>query len=67
DAKRAAQILQQASTKAPQALEIRYHLAMALFKSGDKTGARKEVEQVLASGKNFAKADDARALLKQLQ
>lgn len=67
DAKRAAQILQQASTKAPQLPEIRYHLAMALFKSGDKVGARKEVEQALASGKTFAKADDARALLKQLQ
>ena len=67
DAKRAAQILQQASTKAPQAQEIRYHLAMALFKSGDKAGARKEVEKVLADGKTFAKADDARALLKQLQ
>ena len=62
-----AQILQQASTKAPQAQEIRYHLAMALFKSGDKVGARKEVEQALAGGKTFAKADDARALLKQLQ
>lgn len=67
DAKRAAQILQQASTKAPQAPEIRYHLAMALFKSGDKAGARKEVEQALAGGTAFAKADDARALLKQLQ
>ncbi len=67
DAKRAAQILQQASTKAPQSNEIRYHLATALFKSGDKAGARKEVEQALAGGAKFAQAEDARALLKQLQ
>lgn len=67
DAKRAAQVLQQASTKAPQSSELRYHLAMALFKSGDKAGARKEVEQALAGNKAFAQADEARALLKQLQ
>ncbi|GAB2860837.1 PEP-CTERM system TPR-repeat protein PrsT [Pseudoduganella ginsengisoli] len=67
DVKRATQLLQQASTKAPQSSEIRYHLAMALFKSGDKAGARKEVEQALASNAPFSKADDARALLKQLQ
>jgi putative PEP-CTERM system TPR-repeat lipoprotein len=67
DAKRAAEVLQQASAKAPQSSELRYHLAMALFKTGDKAGARKEVEQALSANKTFAQADDARALLKQLQ
>jgi Flp pilus assembly protein TadD len=66
DAKRAAQLLQQASAKAPQASDIRYHLAMALFKTGDKAGARKEAELVAADAK-AGKADDARILLKQLQ
>lgn len=67
DAKRAAQLLKQATDKAPQSGDIRYHLAMALFKSGDKAGARKELEQALASNRPFPGADEARALLKQLQ
>jgi putative PEP-CTERM system TPR-repeat lipoprotein len=67
DAKRAAQLLQQATAKAPQAATLQYHLAMALFKSGDKAGARKAAEQALASDKGFAQADEAQALLKQLQ
>ncbi|SFU47546.1 XrtA/PEP-CTERM system TPR-repeat protein PrsT [Pseudoduganella namucuonensis] len=67
DAKRGLSLLQQASTKAPQAGDIRYHLAMGLYKSGDKIGARRELEQALAGGRSFAQADDARSLLKQLQ
>jgi FimV-like protein len=35
-------------------------------KSGDKVKARKELEQLLASGKNFSQIEEARALLKQL-
>lgn len=67
DTKRALPLLQKASVKAPQSADIRYHLAVGLFKSGDKVGARKEAEQALANGQAFAQADDARALLKQLQ
>ncbi|MRV75869.1 PEP-CTERM system TPR-repeat protein PrsT [Duganella sp. FT92W] len=67
DAKRAVPLLQQAVAKAPQAATLQYHLATALFKSGDKAGARKAAEQALASGKGFAQADEAQALLKQLQ
>lgn len=67
DAKRGLSLLQQASTKAPEARDIRYHLAVGLFKSGDKIGARKEVEQVLAGNQQFAQADEARALLQQLK
>ena len=36
------------------------------LKSGDKIKARKELEQLLASGKTFAKTAEAKALLKQL-
>jgi len=59
-------LLQKASGLAPNASEIRYHLAVGLHKSGDKQGARKELDKLLAQGKPFAQADDARALLKTM-
>jgi Tfp pilus assembly protein FimV len=59
-------LLQKASTQAPNALEIRYHLAQALNKSGDKAGAKRELDKLLAAGAPFAQADEARALLKTL-
>lgn len=59
-------LLQKASGLAPNATEIRYHLAVGLHKSGDKQGARKELDKLLALGKPFPQADDARALLKTL-
>lgn len=59
-------LLQKASSLAPNATEIRYHLAVGLHKSGDKQGARKELDTLLADGKPFPQADDARALLKTL-
>jgi putative PEP-CTERM system TPR-repeat lipoprotein len=59
-------LLQKASGLAPNATEIRYHLAVGLHKSGDKQGARKELDRLLALGKPFPQADDARALLKTL-
>lgn len=59
-------ILEKATSLAPQDAEIRYHLAGGFAKSGDKAKARKELEQILTNGKNFSKAEEARALLKQL-
>jgi putative PEP-CTERM system TPR-repeat lipoprotein len=59
-------LLQKATTLAPNAADIQYHFAVALLKSGDKAKARKELEQLLASGKTFGAIDEARALLKQL-
>jgi Flp pilus assembly protein TadD len=59
-------LLQKASTLAPNSSEVRYHLAVGLSKSGDKAGARKELDKLLADDKSFAQADDARALLKTL-
>ncbi|BCB26563.1 hypothetical protein SKTS_14490 [Sulfurimicrobium lacus] len=58
--------LQKASTLAPEAADIRYHFVLALVKSGDKAKARKELEQLLASGKTFSQIAEAKALLKQL-
>ena len=59
-------LLQKASSLAPNATEIRYHLAVGLHKSGDKQGARKELDTLLALNKPFPQAEDARALLKTL-
>ncbi|MDQ3186418.1 MAG: tetratricopeptide repeat protein, partial [Pseudomonadota bacterium] len=59
-------LLQKAVSLAPAAAEIRYHLALGLVKSGDKTKARKELEQLLATGQTFIHANEAKLLLKQL-
>lgn len=65
--KRGVPLLEQASSRAPDSNDIRYHLAFGLHKAGDKARARKEIEAALANGKSFAQMDDARALLKQVQ
>ena len=59
-------LLQKATTLAPEAAEIRYHFVLGLVKSGDKAKARKELEQLLATGKTFSGIEEAKALLKQL-
>lgn len=59
-------LIQKASSLMPDALDVRYHLALALMKSGDKIKARKELEQLLASGKGYAKMEEVKALLTQL-
>jgi putative PEP-CTERM system TPR-repeat lipoprotein len=67
DTARGLPILRDASARAPQARDIRYHMAMGLYKAGDKAAARKELESLVAGDMRFAQADDTRALLKQLQ
>ena len=59
-------LLQKANSLAPDAPDIHYHLILGLVKAGDKAKARKELEQLLASGKSFANIEEARTLLKQL-
>lgn len=66
DTARGLPLLQKASSQAPNSPEIRFHLAQALNKSGDKAGARRELDKLLASSAGFAQADEARALLKSL-
>lgn len=63
---RALPLLQKASSMAPNAAQIRYHYAVGLQKSGDKQGARKELNALLAQNKAFPEIEDARALLKTL-
>lgn len=59
-------LLEKANSLSSDLAEIQYHFAVALFKSGNKSKARKELEQLLASGKNFDRIEEARALLKRL-
>lgn len=64
--KRGVALLQRAVSLAPAAGVIRLHLATGLSKTGDKAGARKELEHVLANGNNSPEVEQARTLLKQM-
>lgn len=59
--------LRKASTLAPAARDIRYHLAVALAHSGDKAGAREQLEYALRGDDRFPQAAEARALAQQLK
>lgn len=65
--KRGIAMLKQASALQPEAADIRYHLAQALLRQGEKSAARKELQLALANGNKFAEFDSARALLKNLE
>ena len=62
---RGLKLLQEAAAKDPQNPEVRYHLAVALAKSGDKVKARKELETLLAGDQKFPQREAAQTLLKQ--
>lgn len=66
DTKRGIELLQTAVASAPGSLEIRYHLAQAWLKAGEKSKARSELEQLVAPGAAFTHRDEARKLLSQL-
>ncbi|MFC4929441.1 XrtA/PEP-CTERM system TPR-repeat protein PrsT [Massilia sp. GCM10023247] len=66
DTGRGLPLLQKAVAAAPGSPEIRYHLAVGLHKSGDKNGARKELETLLAQSRPFPQLEEARSLLKTL-
>ena len=59
--------LRKALSKAPDNAEIQYHLAVALFKTGDRARAQGELERLLASGARFPQEQEARTLLDQLK
>ena len=58
-------LLKKAVELAPDAADIRFHLAQGLAKSGDKAAARQHLDKVIAA-KNFERLDEARAFEKQL-
>lgn len=63
---RALPLLKKASELAPQASDIRGHYAAALWKKGDKAGARKELQAAM-SDTRFAQSDEGRSLQKQFE
>jgi putative PEP-CTERM system TPR-repeat lipoprotein len=67
DAARAVPMLQKARTLAPKARDIRYHLAAALAKTGERAAAKKELEALAAGDMRFAQGEEARRLLEQLR
>jgi Flp pilus assembly protein TadD len=62
----AVSLLQQAVDKAPAAIELRYHLGMALLRNGNAAAAREHLEAALKPGVGFEGAEDARAALNGL-
>jgi putative PEP-CTERM system TPR-repeat lipoprotein len=60
-------VLRKASIKAPDARDIRYHLAAGLKKTGDLDGARKEVDVLMKGDMKFAQADAVRVLQASLK
>ena len=61
---RAVPLLKQAVALSPANTGTRYHLGVALAKSGDKRGAREQLEPLLAA-KNFDQRDAVKAWLAQ--
>lgn len=61
------ELLRKAHGLAPTARDIRYHLAAALARSGDKAGARQHLEQVLKGDNRFPQAVAARELAATLR
>jgi len=63
---RAVELLRKAATKAPMAGGVRYHYGVALARSGDKKGAKNEIEAAIATGQAFPGMKEAKILLKSL-
>ncbi len=59
--------LQAAVSRSPQNPNFRYHLGMALVKSGDLIGGRQSIEKALQLNPNFSAAADARKALARLR
>ncbi len=60
-------LLKKAATGAPGSMEIRYHLAYTLVRTGEKERAKELLEEVIASPQELAFKDDARNLLNILK
>lgn len=65
-AERGIKLLQKALSKAPDAAEIQYHLAVGYAQKGDRTRARQELKRLLDSGRAFRQEEQAQQMLKQL-
>lgn len=63
DTGRALPLLRKANTLAPDTPDIGYHLGLTLMKAGNIIAARRQFEQLLASGKDFPKRAEVKAKL----
>ena len=66
DVKRGVEILIRAVAAAPKATEPRLHLAKALIKSGDKVGAKRELDLLVSQATGGAARAEAEKLLQSL-
>lgn len=66
EARRGLELLRKALARAAKNETIRYHHAIALARTGDKAGARKELERLLRITPDFPQAEAAKAQLDKL-
>ena len=67
DTARALPLLHKAHALAPMARDIRYHLAAAQYRAGERVAARKTLEALNAGDMRFAQGEEARRLLDKLR
>jgi len=60
-------LLQQAVVSAPEAPELRFHLAMAQLRSGEQQAAQQNLEAALRSPRPFVGMNEAKSALAQLK
>jgi tetratricopeptide (TPR) repeat protein len=60
-------LLQQAVDKSPESPLMRYHLGMAQLRTGDRAGARQNLEAAVTSGRNFHGVKEAQAALAEIK
>jgi tetratricopeptide (TPR) repeat protein len=63
---RSVRLFRRASEMAPSNLNIRYHLAQALVRNGDKIEAQQILQELLKENKPFRDKEAAKELLKSL-
>jgi Flp pilus assembly protein TadD len=63
---RGLKLLREAARQAPNVPEIRYHLAVALVKSGEREAARRTLTELVNSGQDFKEIAMAKQLLNEL-
>jgi len=66
EAQQALELLQKATTLAPQEPEIRYHKAVALRDVGRTDEACRELSDIMGMGRDFAGIEEARTLMRDL-
>ena len=59
--------MQEAADKSGGSLDIRYHLAAAHARAGNKGMAKSELEDILAANSEFSEREDAQKLLDSLR